>query len=300
MSTPYTALRGAIRALDRVTPLVAAAATYPLFSRVGRRRRVHPREHATDLQARRRYVSVGRRRVVVYEWGSGPRAVLLVHGWQGRSSQFAALVRELRFAGFRVIAFDAPAMGDSPGRRTHVGEFHAVIDELARREPGGLHAIVAHSAGVMPAVAAASESRVTDRIVAIAPIVRFRYLNEAFAQRLGLGERARLWHEAWVTARMRRVGIDIYARYDLLARELPRELRITVVHDRDDRLSAIDESRRLAARYHGQVSLIETIGLGHSRILESDIALDAVLEVVEQSDAAVRRNTQSLEPSGKL
>lgn len=285
MSTSHAPMYSAIRALDRVAPLAAAAVTYPLFSRVGRRRRVHPRESATDLQARRRHVSVGRRRIVVYEWGSGPRAVLLVHGWQGRASQFAALVRELRFAGFRVVAFDAPAMGDSPGRRTHIGEFHAVIDELARHEPGGFHAIVAHSAGVMPAVAAASEGRATDRIVAVSPVVRFRYLNEAFAQRAGLGDRARLWHEAWVAMRMRRAGIDIYARYDLLTRELPRELSIVVVHDREDRLAAVDESRQLAARHLGQVSLIETIGLGHSRILESDIALDTVLEVVEQSDA---------------
>lgn len=288
MSTSYTQLPRAIRGLDRVAPLVAAAVTYPLFTRVGRRRRVHPRERATYLQARQRHIFVGGRRIVVYEWGSGPRVVLLVHGWRGRATQFAALVRDLRFEGFRVIAFDAPAMGESSGRRTHVGEFHAVIDELAQHEPHGFQAIVAHSAGVLPAVAAASESGITGRVVAIAPIVRLRYLNEAFARMAGLGERALRRHEAWFTARTARSGLDIYTRYDLLARELPKDLRIVVLHDREDPMAVIDESRRLAARHGHQVSLIETSGLGHSRILESDIVLDTVLDTVKDVDSALR------------
>ena len=46
--------------------------------------------------------------------------VVLAHGWNGRASQFATLVRELVSEGYRVAAFDAPAHGDSAGRgRVH-------------------------------------------------------------------------------------------------------------------------------------------------------------------------------------
>ena len=54
--------------------------------------------------------------VVAYRWGRGERAVLLLHGWQGRASQFAPLVRELVAEGFRVTSFDAPAHGASGGQ----------------------------------------------------------------------------------------------------------------------------------------------------------------------------------------
>ena len=50
-----------------------------------------------------------------FAWGAGP-SVLLVHGWEGRGAQLGALVDPLVAAGYRVVALDGPAHGDSPGR----------------------------------------------------------------------------------------------------------------------------------------------------------------------------------------
>ncbi|REJ04996.1 alpha/beta hydrolase [Microbacterium bovistercoris] len=275
-----------IRSIDKLAPALAAGLTYPAYLGLGRRRPVHERERATHEAARRESIVVAGRRVVVYEWGAGERTVLVVHGWRGRAAQFAAIVRELRAEGYRVIGFDAPASGDSPGRRTHLGEFRAIVDALARRE-GGFHAIVTHSAGTLAAAAAAADDGITDRIVSIAPIVRVGYLTEQFARMTGLSGRATGLQEAWFAAGLRRRGYVLDESYELLARELPADLSITIVHDRGDRMSDIDESRRLAQRRPDQVTLIETEGSGHSRVLESDAALDAVLEVVGATEIPV-------------
>ncbi|MFC4140071.1 MULTISPECIES: alpha/beta hydrolase [unclassified Microbacterium] len=270
-----------IRSIDMLAPALAAGLTYPAYLGLGRRRPVHAREQATHDAARRESIIVAGRRVVVYEWGAGDRTVLVVHGWRGRAAQFAAIVRELRSEGYRVIGFDAPASGDSPGRRTHIGEFRAIVDALARRE-GGFHAIVTHSAGTLAAAAVAADDGITDRIVAIAPIVRVGYLSEQFARMTGLGGRAMRLQEAWFAAGLRRRGYVLDERYELLAREWPESLSITIVHDRGDRMSDIGESRRLAQHRPAQVALIETEGSGHIRVLESDAALDAVLDVVRR------------------
>ena len=46
-------------------------------------------------------------------WGSHGPIVLLVHGWEGRGSQLAAMVPLLVEAGFSVVTFDAPGHGEA-------------------------------------------------------------------------------------------------------------------------------------------------------------------------------------------
>jgi pimeloyl-ACP methyl ester carboxylesterase len=277
MSDPSLPAWRPVRALDRIAPRLAAAVTYPFFTRVGARRRVREYERATHEEARRSVIEVGHRRVVTYEWGEGARTVLLVHGWRGRASQFAALVRDLRFEGYRVVSFDAPGCGDSPGRRTNIGDLHAIVTALAGREPAPFHAVVGHSVGSLAALTAASESDVTSHLVAIAAVTRFRYLHEAFGRTVGLGARARALHEKWYAHRLRHSAPDLYDRFDATVLDLPPDLQLTYVHDRADGWADIGEVRRLAADRDAQVRLIETEGFGHSRILSADVTLDAVL-----------------------
>ncbi|MBZ2198500.1 alpha/beta hydrolase [Occultella gossypii] len=269
-----------VHALDRMSPWLAAAVTYPFFIRVGARRRVREYERATHEEARRAIIRVGNRRVVTYEWGKGERTVLLVHGLRGRASQFAALVRDLRFEGFRVVSFDAPGCGESPGRGTNIGDYHAIVTALAAREPAPFHAVVGHSVGSLAALTAATESDVTRHLVAIAAVTRFRYLNEAFARTLGLGERARALHEEWYAHRLRHAAPDVYDRFDTTVLDLSPDLQLTYVHDRADGWADIEEVRQIASHRDGQVRLIETEGFGHSRILSADRTLDAVLAAV--------------------
>jgi len=47
--------------------------------------------------------------------GQGP-AVLLVHGWEGASGQFAPMALALAARGLRTVAFDLPAHGSSEGK----------------------------------------------------------------------------------------------------------------------------------------------------------------------------------------
>nr|MBA3542137.1 hypothetical protein [Deltaproteobacteria bacterium] len=57
--------------------------------------------------------------VAAWRWGHGP-TVLLVHGWEGRGSQLGSFVEPLVAAGLSVVAFDAPAHGDSAGNRLYL------------------------------------------------------------------------------------------------------------------------------------------------------------------------------------
>lgn len=78
-------------------------------------------------------------------WGSGP-AVLLMHGWEGRPTQFAELIKALVNAGYGVVALDAPAHGRSPGREANVVLFARALLEAASELPP-LKAVIGHSMG---------------------------------------------------------------------------------------------------------------------------------------------------------
>lgn len=109
-------LRVQLRLLWAVAPELAFRQAWKLFC-TPRRLPLKSWEAAALAQARRRTVGAATGPVAVYEWGPGSApAVVLVHGWELRTSFWRAWVPLLLAAGYRVVALDGPAHGASGGR----------------------------------------------------------------------------------------------------------------------------------------------------------------------------------------
>ncbi len=264
-----------LRAADRVSPAVAGRLAMPLFRRVRPALRVRPTDRAVHEHAERGTITVRGRTVVTYSWGSGPETVLLVHGWRGRASQFGPLVRELRADGYRVVAFDAPANGESAGRHTDIRDWLEAIAVLQRRH-GMFRLIVGHSFGSLAALTAVREGTVAGGVVAIAGMADARYLVDSFAARVGLGTASADVLATRFAARLRPGVADPYVRFDATRAPLPESVPLLVVHDRGDREVAVAESLRLHEAHGERSRLVLTEGAGHSRVLGVDPTLDAV------------------------
>ena len=279
MTLATTLTVASLRAADRVSPALAAALAMPLFRQVRPALPVRPGDRAVHEHAARGTMTVRGREIVTYSWGRGAETVLLVHGWRGRAAQFGAIVRELRAEGFRVVAFDAPANGDSAGRYTDIRDYVAAIEESQQRH-GMFRAIVGHSFGSLAALTAVREGTATRGVVAIAGMADARYLVDSFATRVGLGAASA---DALARDFARRVLPDVaepYARFDAVADPHPAEVPLLVVHDRGDREVAASESQRLHAAHGERSRLLLTEGSGHSRVLAADATLDAVVAFV--------------------
>ena len=122
-------------------------------------------------------------------WGHGP-AVLLMHGWEGRPTQFASLITALVDNGYSVIALDGPAHGRSPGREAHVLLFARAMLEAAAELPP-LYAVVGHSMGGASAMLAVQLGLRTQALVSIAAPSRFLDVLRGFTRMVGLPPRAR-------------------------------------------------------------------------------------------------------------
>lgn len=287
-----SAIATGIRAAGAVSPALAGRLAFPLFMRVGPRTPVAPADRATHHAARRGTVRIpGLRRtgvdVVTYEWGSGADTVVLAHGWQSRASVFAPLVRELRSEGLRVVAFDAPANGDSPGRGTYLVDHLDVITELQHRH-GAFHAIVGHSFGALAALVAVHDGIAARRVVGIAGAGTPEVFIDGFGEALSLDTTSRDALANRFATRLFPGGPDPFERYSALRHPLPDATALLLVHDRGDRRVPFTQSERLAEANAPHARLVATDGLGHNRILRADVTLDEVTAFLTAADVPTR------------
>jgi len=134
-------IRGVNGTLGRLAPHTVASKMRRVFMTP---RDLPPRDWELPLLAQSERITL-RFGLSALKWGQGP-AVLLMHGWEGRPTQFASLITALVEAGYSVIALDGPAHGRSPGREAHVLLFARAMLEAAAELPP-LHAVVGHSMG---------------------------------------------------------------------------------------------------------------------------------------------------------
>lgn len=279
---PPPMARAAVRAAAALAPATAARA---LARRFLTPRRVHLEEHERDLVAAARWIELPfevRRpgpgeapgRVRAYAWGGQGPTVLLVHGWSSAAGQLAAFVEPLRRLRFRVVAFDAPAHGASGGARSSAFEMAEVV-AAAGRVLGPLHAVVAHSAGAAAVARAMSRGLEAGRVALLAPWTRPQIWVERFAAAFGLSGpmTARLVGAVEAEAGGRLRDVDFAALAPAVATPA------LVVHDRDDALVQIAEVRAAAAAMPAG-RLVETRGLGHSRILRAGEVVEQVVRFV--------------------
>ncbi len=250
-------LQGPLRVLSRIAPALAARLAERLFL-TPLRFRVPPREAVWQESARR--LTAGG--LEAWVWGSGPRTVLLVHGWAGRGLQLGAFAQPLVERGFRVVAFDGPGHGRSPGRRSSLPEVAAATAEVARHF-APIEAVVAHSFGAAATLLAAGRGELeVERLVFIAPFARLQGVLERFSDLTGFSLE--------VMARMRR---RLEARFGFhwpsaepLRLAAGQTLPVLVIHDREDREIPFEEGRDLAVAWPG-AHFLPTTGLGHYRLL---------------------------------
>lgn len=276
MSRSISIAAAGIRAVGAVSPSLAARIALAAFFSTSPRMAVRDDDRHTHDAARRGEIEVRGRRITTYAWGSGTRAVLLMHGWNARAAQFATLVRELVGEGYRVVGFDAPANGASAGRRTDVRDWVAAAQRLSGTE-GPFDLIIGHSFGGFAALAAVRAGVGTGRVATISAAGGVQAFHDQFAATLRLTPAVRRAFEAQFYRRLGMPRSTADARYDSLRHPLPQHVDLLLVHDLDDSRLDASHSRELHVVHHGHSELVLTAGYGHNRTLRADPVLDAVL-----------------------
>ncbi len=168
-------IRGINGTLGRVAPRVAASRMRQVF--MTPRERL-PRDWELPLLATAERITL-RFGLSALRWGQGTLFRSLMHGWEGRPTQFASLIEALVAAGYTAVALDGPAHGQSPGREANVVAFARALLEAAAELPP-LQAVIGHSIGGASAMLATQLGLRTEVLVSIARPLRRAAATGAF------------------------------------------------------------------------------------------------------------------------
>ncbi len=243
-------------------------------------RNVPPRQWELPLLASAERITL-RFGLSALRWGKGP-TVLLMHGWEGRPTQFAALIETLVQAGHTVVSLEGPAHGRSPGQRAPVVRFARAL-RVAAAELPPLRAVIGHSMGGASVLLALQMGLRAEAAVSIAAPAQLLGVLRGFARRLGLPARARA---AFIRQVEQDVGMQI-ARLDVSGYQL--ELPGLVVHAVDDALVPAGEAQVIhKAWFDSRLMLLEEGG--HQRVLADPQLSEAVLELLARATAPARQS----------
>ncbi|AZZ97976.1 alpha/beta hydrolase [Pseudoalteromonas sp. R3] len=208
-----------------------------------------------------------------YQIGCGPVWVL-THGWSGSANQFFPLMQHIAQQGYTALAFDHPAHGNSEGSVGHLPAFvyglEAVLDSTEHVE-----GVIAHSMGCAAAIECKHPKLADKPLLLIAPVLD--YVSNLFGSIERSGYSMRLFRS--VVSKVENEYNYPMASVDPFAKLKSRSAQCIIVHDQNDRFAQFTVSKQ-AATEMSKVKLIETQGLGHGRILQSEQAKEAFEELV--------------------
>ncbi|MBK8558201.1 MAG: alpha/beta fold hydrolase [Lewinellaceae bacterium] len=267
-----------LNALAWVAPGFVGRQAFHLFC-TPRRSSIKPR----DLE----FLSTGDRntfdfdglQLVYYTWSPNTAAedtpfVLLLHGWESNSARWHAYIPKLRKAGYRVVALDAPAHGQSQGREINLPLYSRAVSAFLQYY-GTPYSMVGHSLGgaaVVMSMAAYQAPRAKKAVVLASFAESSRIIRNFFGL-LGLQPHVQ---RAVLSEIKRQSGVDIEAFSVTRHATMLQDVAGLVVHDSDDQVSDLSDGEAIATAWNAK--LLTTDGLGH-RLLGAQV-LNSVLDFI--------------------
>ena len=204
-----------------------------------------------------------------YRWNH-PQAkkALILHGFGSAAHKFEEYATLLTNKGYEVLAFDAPAHGDSEGDTTNAIEYSAMIKQVMEQF-GPIQSFMAHSFGGI-SLSLALEQMPHDentKVVFIAPATETTSAIDGAFNMLKLKNLAvRNEFEkiifnltgknvAWFS--MRRAMYNIKAS-------------VLWIHDEDDVITPWTDALKVKEDNHPNIKFVLTKGLGHQKIYHND------------------------------
>jgi pimeloyl-ACP methyl ester carboxylesterase len=180
-----------LNALATVSPALAGKKGFQLFCRPFRGK-LKP-HHLQFFQSAQQFgLGHNGKKVQCYQWGSGSKSVLFLHGWQSHSFRWRLYVDLFVEAGYTVYAMDAPGHGLSEGNQLNLFMYSEILQELLCRH-ASIYYLVTHSFGGYASIFTLHKmpQLPVKKMVLMGTPGSVSDFMEMYQQMLGLGKKAR-------------------------------------------------------------------------------------------------------------
>lgn len=263
------------KVLETISPTLATQFAIKLFT-TPMRHKLPKREIEMDSKSRQQLVNIEaiNKKIMLYQYGSGEKKVLLVHGWSGRGTQLVKIADELLKFGYSTISFDAPGHGKAPGKTSNMTEFIAAVMEI-EKQFGPFEYAIGHSLGGMTVMNAVKKGLKVKKAVIIGSGDIVEDIMNDFVLKIGLkpeiSEQMRVAFENKLGKTM-----NSYSAY-IAAKEV--SIPILVIHDENDDDVPVTAGQHIHQHLkNGQIMI--TKELGHRKILGDSNVIQRIVEFI--------------------
>lgn len=214
--------------------------------------------------------------LVGYRWNHPQtKKALILHGFSSTIKKFDHFVMPLVKKGYEVIAFDAPAHGNSSGKIINAFQYRDAIKAVYEKF-GPIHSFIAHSFGGLALSLFMEEQQYQEnkKLVLIAPATETERAVNSFAAFLHIDEE--------VKAEMNNIIRERSGRqlHEISIRHVAQNLKTDVlwIHDEDDDVTPWADAEKIQQDNHPNFQFMLTKGLGHRRIYRDNKVKKAIME----------------------
>lgn len=250
----------------------AAELAFELFSTpfLKSKKKIHP-ENAESIQFKLKKLTING-----YRWNyPQPEKVLILHGFGSAGHKFEHYASLLIMKGYEVLAFDAPAHGESDGTTTNAVEYSEMIKKVME-EYGPVKNFIAHSFGGI-ALSLALENIPHDentKIVFIAPATETTSAIDGAFTMLKI-------NDAEVRKEFEKIIFNISGKKTewFSMRRAMNTIRAKVlwIHDEDDDITPWTDAQKVKEDNHPNIHFVVTKGLGHRKIYHDPAIINRVM-----------------------
>ena len=215
------------------------------------------------------------RNIQGYQWNSEqPHKILILHGFGSAAHNFHHYVDAFVKKGYQVLAFDAPAHGNSEGSTINAMQYSQLIEQVIGRY-GPVDGFLAHSLGGLALTLALENIPHSEktRVVFIAPATEtVTAIDEAF--------RLLQIDDAAIRQEFDNIILEISGHateWFSIKRAIKKSnAGILWIHDEDDDITPLKDALLVKNEGHENIKFVITKGLGHRKIYRDEVIRNMV------------------------
>ncbi|MBQ4822228.1 alpha/beta hydrolase [Aquimarina sp. MMG016] len=206
-----------------------------------------------------------------YLWPSMGETILMVHGWESNTHRWKTLIQKLLQEGYNVVAFDAPAQGNSSGKLLNVPLYTESLQKIV--ELYRPNHIIGHSVGGMTTIFHQYKypNPEIEKLVVLAPPSELSRIMKDYQGILKLSSK---FMNALSDYFKGKFGYD-FEEFSIAEFAKKMTHKGLLIHDKHDDIAPFSEAESISKNWKG-VKFVATEDFGHSLFFDEvdDMIID--------------------------